>query len=116
MSLSALQNYMGSLNKCSWVAVKCADPEKQEEVQKRINAELPGNAVQLMRDLPSFERAIPGIDGFIKTILALSTIVSSLVILLATIIISVKILRFAAASGQLLNTFRIHLINTNSGP
>ncbi|MBS1811526.1 MAG: ABC transporter permease [Acidobacteria bacterium] len=83
MSLSALQNYMGSPNKCSWIAVKCEDPAKQEEVQKRINAELPGNTVQLMRDLPSFERAIPGIDGFIKTILVLSTIVSSLVILLA---------------------------------
>lgn len=83
MSLSALQNYMGSPNKCSWIGVKCVDPEKQEEVQKRINAELPGNTVQLMRDLPSFERAIPGIDGFINTILVLSTIVSSLVILLA---------------------------------
>ena len=83
MSLSALQNYMGSPNKCSWIGVRCTDPEKQEEVQQRINAELPGNAVQLMRDLPSFERAIPGIDGFINTILVLSTIVSSLVILLA---------------------------------
>lgn len=83
MSLSALQNYMGSPNKCSWIGVRCAEPEKQEEVQQRINAELPGNTVQLMRDLPSFERAIPGIDGFIKTILILSTIVSSLVILLA---------------------------------
>lgn len=83
MSLTALQNYMGSAGKCSYIAIKCADADKQEEVQQRINAELPGNAVQLMKDLPSFERGIPGIDGFIRTILVLSTIVSSLVILLA---------------------------------
>lgn len=83
MSLAALQNYLASANKCTMIMVKCADPTKQEEVQQRINAELPGNTVQLIRDLPSFERAIPGIDGFIKTILVLSTIVSSLVILLA---------------------------------
>lgn len=83
MSLAALQNYMGSPNKCSFIGVRSTDPEKQEEVQRRINTELPGNAVQLMRDLPSFERAIPGIDGFIRTIMVLSTIVSSLVILLA---------------------------------
>jgi putative ABC transport system permease protein len=83
MSLPAMQNYLASANKCTMIMVKCVDPEKQEEVQRRINAELPGNTVQLIRDLPSFERAIPGIDGFIKTILALSTIVSSLVILLA---------------------------------
>jgi putative ABC transport system permease protein len=83
MSLSAMQNYLASPNKCTMIMVKCINPEKQEEVQRRINAELPGNTVQLIRDLPSFERAIPGIDGFIKTILVLSTIVSSLVILLA---------------------------------
>ncbi len=83
MSLTALQNYLSSQNNCSYIAVRCDDPEKQEELQKRINQELPGNTVQLMRDLPSFERAIPGIDGFIKTILILSMIVSSLVILLA---------------------------------
>lgn len=83
MSLAALQHYLSSQNKCTYVAVRCENPEQQEEVQRRINAELPGNTVQLQRDLPSFERAIPGIDGFIKTILVLSIIVSSLVILLA---------------------------------
>lgn len=83
MSLSAMQNYLASPNKCRWIMVKCSDPEKQEEVQQHIISELPGNIVQLIRDLPSIERSIPGIDGFIKTILVLSTIVSSLVILLA---------------------------------
>lgn len=83
MSLAAMQNYLASANKCTLMMVKCVDPEKQEEVQRRINTELPGNTVQLIRDLPSFERSIPGLNGFIRTILVLSTIVSSLVILLA---------------------------------
>ncbi|HYE72834.1 MAG TPA: ABC transporter permease, partial [Blastocatellia bacterium] len=83
MSLVALQNYLSSPNKCSMIAVKCVDPNQQEEVQQRINTELPGNTVQLTRDVATFERAIPGLDGFIKTILILSTIVSMLVILLA---------------------------------
>lgn len=83
MSLTALQNYLSSPNKCSLIAVKCADPNQQEEVQQRINTELPGNIVQLTRDIATFERSIPGLDGFIKTILVLSTIVSALVILLA---------------------------------
>lgn len=83
MSLSALQNYLGSQNKCTFIMVKCVDAAQQEEVQRRINEALPGNSVQLVRDVASFERAIPGIDGFIKTILVLSMIVSTLVILLA---------------------------------
>lgn len=83
MSLTAMQNYQSSPNKCSYIAIKCVNLNEQEEVQKRIIAELPGNTVTLMKDLPGFEKAIPGIDGFIKTIMVLSTIVSSLVILLA---------------------------------
>ena len=83
MSLAAMQNYLSSPGKCSYVAIKCDNPDQQEEVQKRILAELPGNKVQLLKEVASFERAIPGIDGFIRTIMVLSTIVSALVILLA---------------------------------
>jgi putative ABC transport system permease protein len=83
MSLAALQRYLGSENKCTFIMVKCADPAQQEEVQRRINEALPGNVVQLVRDVASFERAIPGLNGFIRTILVLSAIVSTLVILLA---------------------------------
>ena len=84
MSLEAMQRALGAPNKCSFIMIKCADPDQQVEVQQRINAELPNNTVQLTREIATgFERAIPGLDGFVKAVLVLSTVVSTLVILLA---------------------------------
>jgi putative ABC transport system permease protein len=85
ISLSALQNYMVAPNKCFSIMVKVKDPSKQEEVQKRINEALPGNIVYLRRDVQmiGLTKNIPGIKGFVRAVLALSIIISSLVILLA---------------------------------
>jgi putative ABC transport system permease protein len=84
ISLSALQNYLAAPNKCFSILVKVKDPTKQEEVQARINAELPGNAVVLRRDIHiGLSSSIPGIKGFERAVLTLSIVVSSLVILLA---------------------------------
>ncbi|MCI0662151.1 MAG: ABC transporter permease, partial [Acidobacteria bacterium] len=84
ISLGALQNYLAAPNKCTSLMIKVDDPSKQEEVQKRIDAALPGNVVVLRRDL-SFGSvgSVPGIKGFVRAVLALSIVVSSLVILLA---------------------------------
>lgn len=84
MDLTHLQNFLVAENKCTFIMLKVDDPARQEEVQQRINEELPGNIVILTRDIATgFGRAIPGIDGFVKAVLVLSTIVSLLVILLA---------------------------------
>jgi putative ABC transport system permease protein len=84
MDLAALQNFLSAENKCTFIMVKVSDPDRQVEVQQRINAELPGNVVVLTRDIATgFGRAIPGIDGFVNAVLSLSTVVSALVILLA---------------------------------
>lgn len=84
MDLAHLQSYLVAENKCTFIMLKVDDPNRQQEVQERINAELPGNIVILTRDIATgFGRAIPGIDGFVKAVLVLSTIVSLLVILLA---------------------------------
>lgn len=84
MALETMQRAQSAPNKCTFILVKCVDPEQQVEAQKRINDELPGNQVVLTRDLVTgFSRAIPGLDGFVKAVLVLSTIVSTLVILLA---------------------------------
>ncbi|MEO6726089.1 MAG: FtsX-like permease family protein [Blastocatellia bacterium] len=84
MSLSAMQQALGAENKCFEILVKVQDPEKQAEVQQRIDAALPGNHVILTRDLgTNFGREIPGIQGFVRAVLVLSVIVSALVILLA---------------------------------
>jgi putative ABC transport system permease protein len=84
MDLAALQNFLSAENKCTFIMVKTDRPENEVAVQQRINKALPGNIVLLTRDISEgFGRAIPGIDGFVRAVLSLSTIVSTLVILLA---------------------------------
>lgn len=84
MALSTMQEFLGAENKCTFIMVKVTDPDQQVEVQKRINEALPGNAVGLTQDLGlGAGGEIPGINGFIRSILALSMVVSCLVILLA---------------------------------
>jgi putative ABC transport system permease protein len=84
MSLGAMQRALSAENKCFSILVKVDDRDKQEEVGRRIDAELPGNQVLLTRDIGlSFGREIPGIQGFVRAVMGLSIVVSSLVILLA---------------------------------
>lgn len=84
MSLGAMQRALDAENKCFSILVKVDDRDKQEEVVRRIEAELPGNQVVLTRDIGlSFGREIPGIQGFVRAVMGLSIVVSALVILLA---------------------------------
>ncbi len=84
MSLGALQRALVAENKCFAILIKVEDRGRQEEVVRLIDAELPGNQVILTRDVGlNFGREIPGIQGFVRAVMALSIVVSSLVILLA---------------------------------
>jgi putative ABC transport system permease protein len=84
MPLSVMQSYLGAENKCTFLMVKVNEPDQQVQIQERINAQLPGNGVLLTRDLGlGAGREIPGLNGFVNSIMALSMVVSCLVILLA---------------------------------
>jgi putative ABC transport system permease protein len=84
MSLAALQRALSQENKCLAILVKVDDGVAPEEVKRRIDAELPNNQVVLTRDIGvNFRSQIPGIQGFVRAVMGLSTVVSSLVILLA---------------------------------
>lgn len=84
MTLKTLQEAQAAPDKCSFIMVKCVNPDAQVEVLQRIESTLPGNIVLLTRDVATgFSRAFPGIDGFIRSVVTLSTIVSMLVILIA---------------------------------
>ncbi|MBL8169471.1 MAG: ABC transporter permease [Acidobacteria bacterium] len=84
LSLDALQNYLAAPNKCSTILIKVDDPARQEEIQQQIAAKLPGNHVILRRNLNlGMSNSIPGIKGFVRAVLGLSVVVSTLVILLA---------------------------------
>ena len=84
MSLGALQRALSQENKCFGILVKVDEGIAPEEVARRIDAELPNNQVVLTRDIGmNFGGKIPGIQGFIRAVMGLSMVVSSLVILLA---------------------------------
>src|SRR5262245_36900952 len=84
MSLGALQRALSQENKCFGILIKVDDGVAPEEVARRIDAELPKNQVVLTRDIGlNFGGQIPGFQGFIRAIMGLSMVVSSLVILLA---------------------------------
>jgi putative ABC transport system permease protein len=84
MSLGALQRSLSQENKCLAILVKVDNGVAPEEVQRRINAELPKNQVVLTRDIGvNYGGQIPGIQGFVRAVMGLSMVVSSLVILLA---------------------------------
>ncbi|HKX32390.1 MAG TPA: FtsX-like permease family protein, partial [Blastocatellia bacterium] len=84
MDLATLQGLLGAENKCTFILIKIVDPNQEEIVQGRINTALPGNLPVLTRDIAlGFGRAFPALDGFVKAVLSLSIVVSSLVILLA---------------------------------
>lgn len=80
--LATMQQY---LNRplCSMLLVKLTDPSKQEEVATQIKDRFPKHSVTLTRDLPILiGRGIPALQTFLNVVIALSIIVSSLVILL----------------------------------
>jgi putative ABC transport system permease protein len=84
MSLGALQRSLSQENKCLGILIKVEDGVAPEEVARRINAALPGNQVVLTSDIGiNFGSQVPGIKGFIRAVMGLSIVVSSLVILLA---------------------------------
>jgi putative ABC transport system permease protein len=84
MSLAAMQDALEAPGKCSYILVKCSDAEEQAVVAARLNAALPGNKIQMTRDLPmNIEKTIPYLGVFLRSLVGLSAIVSALVVMLA---------------------------------
>src|SRR6266571_411457 len=84
MSLAAMQEALEAQGNCTYVLVKCRNPNEQVEVAKRIDTRLPGNKIQFTRDVfVSPEKSIPLLGVFLRTLVGLSAIVSALVVMLA---------------------------------
>ncbi|HVF88853.1 MAG TPA: ABC transporter permease [Blastocatellia bacterium] len=82
--LATLQEQLNREGLCSMILVKLDDPAKTEEVARQIKEVFQKNDVRLTRDLPIlYARGTPALQTFLKIVVALSVIVSSLVILLA---------------------------------
>jgi putative ABC transport system permease protein len=84
MTMAAIQEALESPGKATYILVKVRNPNEQVEVAKRIDAALPGNKIQLTRDVfTSLEKSIPNLGVFLRILVGLAAIVSALVVMLA---------------------------------
>jgi putative ABC transport system permease protein len=84
MSLEAMQKALEAENKCTFIFIKLRNPDQLHEVAQRIDRELPGNTIQPTREVfTSFEKSIPFLNTFLRVLVGLSAVVSSLVVMLA---------------------------------
>lgn len=84
MSLAAMQDALESPNKCTFILVKLNDDADIDTVAARINAELPGNKINLTSDLiiNALDR-IPSFNTFLGVLVGLSAFVSTIFVLLS---------------------------------
>jgi putative ABC transport system permease protein len=84
MSLEAMQKALEAEGKCTFIFIKLRNPDQLQEVAQRIDQELPGNTIQPTRDVfTSFEKSIPYLGVFLRVLVILAAVVSSLVVMLA---------------------------------
>jgi putative ABC transport system permease protein len=85
MPLETMQRkVVGGASKVSMLLVKCARPADQELVAGALKAKFPDKRIVLTRDLPAlFTGSIGSLEVFLKVVIWLAAIVSTLVILLA---------------------------------
>lgn len=84
MTLAAMQEALEIGNKCTYILVKLKEGADVETVAARINQELPGNKVNLTRDLVinALER-VPGLNTFLRILVGLGAFVSTIFVLLS---------------------------------
>ena len=84
MSLEAMQQALEAPGKCTFIFVKLRDPNHLQVVAQRINQNLPGNTIQPTAEVfTSFEKSIPYLGVFLRVLVGLAAVVSSLVVMLA---------------------------------
>lgn len=82
--LSALQDQVGSENRCNTILIACDDPKLQEQVATRIKEKFPDEQVLLTSELPElYMSSVPALNVFLKVVVAVAATISTLVILLA---------------------------------
>jgi putative ABC transport system permease protein len=84
MSLTALQNNLQARDKCTYILVKIADGSDVDTVAARINEVLPGNKINLTRDLIiDAQERIPALNTFLRVLVGLGAFVSTIFVLLS---------------------------------
>lgn len=84
MSLAAMQTALEAPNKCTYILVKIKDGANVDEVAARINQTLPGNKINLTRDLViDAQERIPALNTFLRVLVGLGAFVSTIFVLLS---------------------------------
>jgi putative ABC transport system permease protein len=84
MSLGAMQDALQAKNKCTYILVKLKDGANVEAVAQQINESLPGNKVQLTRELVAdAQDRLPGLNTFLRVLVGLGAFVSTIFVLLS---------------------------------
>jgi putative ABC transport system permease protein len=84
MTLAAMQEALESPGRCTYILIKVRNSDDVVAVAKRIDAQLPGNKIQLTRDVfVSLEKSIPYLGVFLRVLVGLAAVVSALVVMLA---------------------------------
>jgi len=84
MSLAAMQDALQAENKCTYILVKIKDGADVDAVAARINEVLPGNKINLTRDLIiDAQDRIPALNLFLRVLVGLGAFVSTIFVLLS---------------------------------
>lgn len=84
LPLETMQEALEAEGKCTYILVKCREGAEPEEIARRIDAALPGNKIQLTRDvMMNIEKSVPYLGVFLRVLVGLAAVVSTLVIMLA---------------------------------
>lgn len=83
MSLAAMQNALET-DKCTFILVKLKDGANVDETAARINDQLPGNKINLTRDLIiDAQERVPALNTFLRVLVGLGAFVSTIFVLLS---------------------------------
>lgn len=84
MSLAAMQDALQSSNKCTYILVKLQDGADIDAFAAKINQTLPGNKIDLTRDLIiDAQDRIPALKTFLRVLVGLGAFVSTIFVLLS---------------------------------
>ncbi|HWO02553.1 MAG TPA: ABC transporter permease [Blastocatellia bacterium] len=82
--LHTMQELLGGANNCSFLLVKLERPELTDEVIKTLKQYYPGNHVVSAADIPAlYSQGLQSVEIFLKVVMGLALVISTLVILLA---------------------------------
>lgn len=84
MSLTALQNALKAKDRSTYILVKLKAGQDIDTVAARINEALPGNKINLTRDLIiDAQERIPALNTFLRVLVGLAAFVSTIFVLLS---------------------------------